>query len=267
MNAIFAITKDTLREMSRRKLLLSIIIAGILMALLFVLVTVIAGIYLPEIFQKGGSAQAMGAGYGFIGTIFSIGVDILGVLLVLFSFSSFLPTEIDRGTIKLIISKPVNRMEVVTGKFLGGAIVMAGYTIMMGILQILASLYLTKTFDIQELYVYILLFSKFLMLGSAVMALSVIVRPILAAVIAFFLSGDIFSLLAMLFSSKIIKIPLMAFYYILPTYYTALYEIPRKLSSEALSFTEILYKTAYGLDFMIIALAITVILFNKKDLI
>jgi len=138
----------------------------------------------------------------------------------------------------------------------------------MGILQLVANLYLTGSFDLQEIYVYLLLLFKFLMMGSVAMALSVIIRPVLSSIIAFFLSGHIFYYISLLVSSKFIAYPAMALYYILPTYYSSFSEITRKISNTPpLTVAEILYQTGYALDFIIIAVGITIVLFNKKDLI
>jgi hypothetical protein len=78
------------------------------------------------------------------------------------------------------------------GKFLGGLMVLAGYSILMGGLQILGSLYLTGKLDPPDRYCMILLFCNLMLRGSIAMAMSMIMRPVLSGVIAFFLSGDIF---------------------------------------------------------------------------
>ena len=47
----------------------------------------------------------------------------LGLLLAIFSSSSFIPTMLEKGNIDLLLSKPVSRTELVFGKYLGGLLV------------------------------------------------------------------------------------------------------------------------------------------------
>ena len=48
---------------------------------------------------------------------------VLGLLLAIFSSSSFIPTMLEKGNIDLLLSKPVSRTELVLGKYLGGLLV------------------------------------------------------------------------------------------------------------------------------------------------
>jgi ABC-type transport system involved in multi-copper enzyme maturation permease subunit len=47
----------------------------------------------------------------------------LGLLLAIFSSSSFIPTMLEKGNIDLLLSKPVSRTELIFGKYLGGLLV------------------------------------------------------------------------------------------------------------------------------------------------
>lgn len=277
MKTILAIAKDSLREMSKRKLILAIIIAAILTAFLFVvsigIVDIIARKMVSGSTGGQGSPEAVkmitSQGYNALVTVFSIIIELIGTFLALLAFSTFLPTEIDRGTIKFIISKPVSRMELALGKFLGGTIVILVYSVLMGIIQIVASIYLLGEIDAQEMYLSFLPLFKYLMIGSVAMTLSVIVRPVLAAVIAFFLSGDILLWVPMMVSSKIITYPVILFYYILPTYSIFESRTLKNLifSIPPMTASDLIYKILYAMDFIAIMLIITIFLFNRKDLI
>jgi len=48
---------------------------------------------------------------------------VLGLLLAIFSSSSFIPTMLEKGNIDLLLSKPVSRTELILGKYLGGLLV------------------------------------------------------------------------------------------------------------------------------------------------
>mgnify|MGYP000918061192 CR=1 FL=1 len=290
MSPIWPVAKDTVREMSRKKLLLAIIVAGIFTAILFatgVAVVPMAGERVVTGLSQGqqASPEVMASmitqfnekGYNFLVTCFSIAIELIGTFLTILMFSTFLPTEIDRGTVKLIISKPVSRFQFIMGKFLGGVMIMAGYSVLMGGLQILGSLYLTGKLDPPDRYCMVLLFCNLMLRGSTAMAMSMIMRPVLSGVVSIFLSGDIFLLIATLFSAKYIYYPSAILYYILPCYslfqtrtmwfWNFLIALFSNYQPHALTLTDICYKTAYALDVTIIMLAFTIILFNRKDLI
>ncbi|OQA18681.1 MAG: ABC-2 family transporter protein [bacterium ADurb.Bin363] len=287
MTPVIAISKDTIREMTKRKLILAIVIAGILTAILFLIFSGIVGIISQKLVHSMLQGRSVSQeeikiltqevnqkGFGTLVTFFSIAIDLLGIFLVLLTFSTFLPTEIDRGTIKLIISKPVSRLEVVLGKFLAGTIVLLSYSILMGVMLILGSIYLNGKVDYSDIYGCILMFCKLLMMGSITMAMSMMMRPILASVVTFFLSGDIFVWVATIFySSKPLYYIFVALYYILPSY--SIFEVHNIknlflslfVKIPPLTSGDIFYKAGYSMDIILIMLAITVILFNKKDLI
>jgi ABC-type transport system involved in multi-copper enzyme maturation permease subunit len=286
MSPIWPVAKDTVREMSRKKLLLAIIVAGIFTAILFTISVAVVpvaaermaaglaqGRQAPSETMDALTGQFKEKGYNLLVTCFSIAIELIGTFLTILMFSTFLPTEIDRGTVKLIISKPVSRCQLIMGKFLGGLLVLAGYSILMGGLQILGSLYLTGKLEPADRYSIALLFFNLMVRGSITMALSMIMRPVLSGVIAFFFSGDIF-IVGTIFSAKFIYYPSVILYYIFPTY--SLFEtrtiwnfFTSLLSSETitLTLTDICYRTAYALDIIVIMVALTVILFNRKDLI
>ncbi|MCX8011128.1 MAG: ABC transporter permease [Ignavibacteria bacterium] len=46
-----------------------------------------------------------------------------GLFLAIFSTSSFIPNMLEKGTIDLLLSKPISRFELLLGKFLGGVFV------------------------------------------------------------------------------------------------------------------------------------------------
>jgi len=47
----------------------------------------------------------------------------LGLLLAIFSSSSFIPSMLEKGNIDLLLSKPVSRTELILGKYIGGLLV------------------------------------------------------------------------------------------------------------------------------------------------
>jgi ABC-type transport system involved in multi-copper enzyme maturation permease subunit len=162
-------------------------------------------------------------------------------------------------------------MELVLGKFLGGAIVLFCYTCIMGILLVLSSLYLTGKVEPADGYQAGFIFFKLIIRGSIAMALSMIIRPIIASIITVFLAGDIFSSIAMLFpKTPVIHYPSLILYYLLPSY--SVFDTKTLgsflgMGNPDLSIHAILCKTGYAIDMTVIMLIVTIVLFNKKDLI
>lgn len=48
-----------------------------------------------------------------------------GLLLALFATSSLIPSMLQKGTIDLLVSKPISRMKILTGRFLGASAIVA----------------------------------------------------------------------------------------------------------------------------------------------
>ncbi|GEM_PF-1214050 len=288
MRAIRVIAGDTILELSKRKVLLAVLIAVALTAVLFIVSISVV----PFVVQKmagqitiNGSRpapdqiapltrQLQMQGYNLLVTIFSGVIELLGTLMALIMCVTFLPAEIERGSIKFLISKPVSRLEVVVGKWAAGCLVLLCYSGITSLLQVLASLYLTGGVTPDDIRSFPFLFFKLLIRGSVAMCFSVAMKPILAAVLAFFISGDIFAFFARFTGDSVVHYLLVAISYLLPNY--SIFPVRSSfLSSLAhamgaavpeLSILDMAARGTYAIIYVAAMLYLTITWFKGKDL-
>jgi ABC-type transport system involved in multi-copper enzyme maturation permease subunit len=286
MRAINIIARDTILELSRRKVLLAILIAVALTAIFFVLAIAVV----PFIVQRMVDKMTVGSnpdpvqvtmlakqlnmqGYNLLVSIFSAVIELLGTLLALMMFTTLLPGEIERGSIKFLISKPVSRLEVVMGKWTGGCVVLLCYSASASLLQILGSLYLTGGLSLDDLHTLPFLFCKLLIRGSVALCFSIAMKPILAGVLAFFISGDIFAFFAMFTGQSPAHYCLAALSYLLPNYsifpvHSLLKSMSRAIGANMpeISILDIAGRGGYAMLYTAAMLFLTIRQFNRKDL-
>ncbi len=287
MRAISIIARDTILELSKRKVLLAILIAVALTAVFFI----VAISAVPFVVQKmagqmiiNGSSpapdqvaplamQLQKQGYNLLVTIFSALIELLGTLLALIMCATFLPAEIERGSIKFLISKPVSRLEVVMGKWTAAAVVLFFYSGGASLLQVIASLYLTGGVTPDDIRAFPFLFFKLLIRGSVTMCLSIAMKPILAGVLAFFISGDLFALFARFTGETAVHYISGALSYLLPNY--SIFPVRSFFNSFALamgaqipelSILDVTLRGGYALLYSAAMLYVTITWFNRKDL-
>ena len=132
MNTIFTLAKLTFREAIRRR----IVTAGILMGIAFLLVYAIGFHYMqPEMTRSGPSrltteaVQAQANNLMLMAGLYV--VNFLVIVIAALITSDSLAGEIQSGTIQSVVTKPVRRIEVVLGKWLGNAVLLLCYVLLM----------------------------------------------------------------------------------------------------------------------------------------
>jgi ABC-type transport system involved in multi-copper enzyme maturation permease subunit len=176
-----------------------------------------------------------------------------GSLVALFIFSTAVSAEIRKGTIRLTLSKPVSRTQFLLGKYLGGVAVMAAYAL----ISSLAVLIFTQSQQLElsqaVRWAPWLMFCRQLMLGSAVMLLSLLMHPVVASVLAFMAGNGLCS-------------PPNPFYYILPSYkdFNVFLQI---LQGSLIHWNDILFLSLYAADFVAIMLLLALWRFQTKELV
>ncbi len=92
----------------------------------------------------GGSGEGGGAAPQFL--MFSLsGLNLIGMFMALFIALGSIQSEIDNGTMALIITKPLSRSRVITGRWAGYALLLTGYVLVIGLVLWLAVLLGTGT--------------------------------------------------------------------------------------------------------------------------
>jgi ABC-type transport system involved in multi-copper enzyme maturation permease subunit len=189
----------------------------------------------------------------------------IGTLLALSLMCYSVSTEVSKGTARMILSRPVRRYELILGKWLGSVRIALLYSLLM---SLLVSIYTRYAFDRLISFVPIAImvgFFKAVMVGSVGMVLSIFLRPIPAAMIAYFAAGETFLFVATRFChgivAKLVELP----FYILPSY-KALDTYSMIISGTTLSAREIAYRIAYSLLVSAVMLVVASILFDRRNL-
>jgi ABC-type transport system involved in multi-copper enzyme maturation permease subunit len=125
---IWALAVFTLRETIRTKtMVIGLAISFLYLAFVPVLSGSRAG---PAV--VGDMEMTTAAGRDFLGFALG-GINFMGMMLAIFTTLGAIYTEVDKGTILAVVTKPVRRWQVVFGKWLGHALLMGGYVMIMGL--------------------------------------------------------------------------------------------------------------------------------------
>ena len=253
-NNIFTIAKNTFRESSRDRILLS--------AFLVIIAIILFSLFIASISLEQSTRMIVDFG---VTAIYA-----LQMFVAIFIGSMLIYKEIERKTFYLLLPKPITRTEIVIGKCLG----LSATTILVTLLSTTA-LYLILFIQNGQIYFYPILLSVFLSTFEAIllilisMLFSGITSPILAAVftIAIYLvghAGEIFRFIFMTTNNIFIEFLARTIYFLLPNLekFNIRNEIIyNTLPSHLLILTSILYALAYAA----LILVITQIVFKKKD--
>lgn len=273
MKNIITLTKYTLREALSKKLF--IFFAGIstFVLLLFILVF---GFFstgdlrgaIPQNPDKE-TAEMFKNAVAYFKMVIISPLFIGGLFISIFATASFIPTMLEKGSIDLLLSKPVSRSQVIWGKFIGGTLmvliniayfIIAFWAIIglkFGVWEasfLLSILLITFTF--MALYALIILIGILTRSSALSIMISYLVILILSPLLAMRNKNDF------LINNQFVEWISDGLYYIVPK--------TKELSSITNSL--ILNKSidSYqpiisSLLFMILTLALTIIIFSKKD--
>jgi len=132
MKTIFTISKLTFREAARRKILWAALLLGILDLIVYGL-----GFYFIEqdiqsSMGSGGMSQvALTQIYNFLLMTGLYAVNFLTIAMAVLTSVDTIAGEISSGTMQTLVTKPVQRWQVLMGKWIGFAVMMTLYQIMM----------------------------------------------------------------------------------------------------------------------------------------
>ena len=254
INNILAIAKNTYRETSRDKILLSafFVIIAIILFTLF-----IASISLEQ-------STRMIVNFG-VTAIYA-----LQMFVAIFIGSMLIYKEIERKTFYLLLPKPITRTEIVIGKCLGLTLT----TILVTLLS-MGFLFVILFLQSGQLFFYPILLSVALSTLEAMLLILIsilfsgITSPILAAVSTLALyfvghAGEIFRFIFMTTESMVVKTSAQGLYYILPNFEK--FNIRNDIIYNTTPSPQVLLITVlYALSYAFLLLVITQAAFKKKD--
>jgi ABC-type transport system involved in multi-copper enzyme maturation permease subunit len=195
----------------------------------------------------------------------------LGLLLAIFSSSSFIPTMLEKGNIDLLLSKPVSRTELVLGKYLGGLLVVFinVFFLVFGVWLIISVKF--GYWDPTFLTVSLVITFTFAVLYSMIVFFGIITQgSVFGMMMAYF---TFLILSPLLFTAKdkflvaidngLLKNIIKVFYYIVPKTSELMGSLLINITAgkEIESFQPVIT----SLVFLILMLLLSIIIFRKKD--
>jgi ABC-type transport system involved in multi-copper enzyme maturation permease subunit len=269
MNTVFLIARDSIRALLHQRLLVALMLVSLAATIVFSFVAReirqnISSQFVDDNAQTNSPAyqkmsdsdrkkmnemieQGMSTVQGFFYSAASFG----GSLVSLFIFSTAVSSEIRRGTIRLTLSKPVSRIQYLSGKYLGGVAVMAAYAVIASLAMLLFSASSHVELSPVLKYAPWLMFCRQLMLGSLAMLLSLFMPSAIGCALAFFAGNGFYSA----------GNPL---YYLLPSYkpFNLFGQI---LAGSLMSGHDVFLLTLYAADFVVLMLLLAWWRFQTKE--
>jgi ABC-type transport system involved in multi-copper enzyme maturation permease subunit len=252
MKAVWAITKLTIQEALRNKILY--LLLGF--ALFLIATSWIIG------------KLTVGDELKIIKDLCISGIHIFGVLITTFIGISLIFREMEKRTIYLILSKPIPRYQFLAGKFLGLAITM------LGVLLVLVAIFygilaLKGEFNKQIFLAFYTIYLEWLIIAGIAILFSSFSTPLLSTMLTFcaFIMGHLTESLLMLkgrLASAAAGSVLTALFYALPN--LELFNIRSQVvHSLTLPPSYFLSTTLYWLLYLSTILMFSAWLFQKKD--
>ncbi len=181
MNTIWLLASSTFGEAIRRKILLVFLFGGLAIMLMGVAFSALA----PT--RDLNVTKSLGLGV----------ISLVGVFISIILYITLIPAEIERRTIYSVLSKPVQRYQYLTGKFLGGLMTVLTNIALMGVifLAILTAKLIqygqpVAFTDLALLKNLLMIFLELTLLGAVAMFFS----TFLPSVVSFFLTFGVWLL-------------------------------------------------------------------------
>jgi ABC-type transport system involved in multi-copper enzyme maturation permease subunit len=193
----------------------------------------------------------------------------LGIFLAIFSVSSIIPQMLEKGNIDLLLSKPISRTQLILGKFFGGNIVvLANLTYLIFSLWLMIGIKFGD-WDLTFLWSIVIITFVFAVLYAMIILIGIISNSsILAMMISYLILLILSPILAnreffyQLFESKIAEFFIDGLYYFIPK--TA--EISNIISEINVGMgIEDFQPILSSFAFLILNIALSIIIFSKKD--
>ena len=211
MNALLLIAADTIRALLHQRLLVALMLVALgLTAIFSVLVTQSKDFILEATASATERAAEMegseldaeqleqarqgidAAGSFFMGLLYWAAA-LAGSFVALYICCSAVAGDIRRGTIPIILAKPVSRTQFLLGRYTGAVAVLIVYSALIAAALVVFTYANQLDMNVAARYAPWLMFCQNLMLGSVGLLLSLLMHPLIAAILAFFASSWFFS--------------------------------------------------------------------------
>ncbi|MHB8173435.1 MAG: ABC transporter permease [Nitrospirota bacterium] len=250
---VYAIAINTFKEVIRDKIFYSLVFFAVLLLGASVLL----------------STLTLGERSKIIEDLSLSGIEIFGVIIAIFVGIGLVNKELEKKTIYIIISKPIKRWQFLLGKYLGLSLVLMAYIAVMTVCYMLVLFLYTNKLPWQTLISVLLIYVELLVVTASAILFSTFSTPTLSASYALALyvighmTGDLRGLAAKtgLAGAKAV---LTFVYYVLPNLEDfnvkaqTVHNIP-------VTPDYILSSMAYGLMYVMAILALSVLVFQRRN--
>ena len=131
MNTIFTISKLTFREAARRKILWAALLLGLLDLLVYGVGFYFINLDMQRSIDRGMEQLAFSEIHNFFLMVGLYAVNFLTIAMAVLTSVDTIAGEISSGTMQTLVTKPAHRWQVLMGKWIGFALMITLYLIMM----------------------------------------------------------------------------------------------------------------------------------------
>lgn len=207
MRIILLIAADSIRALMHQRLLVALMLLTLILTVLFsVLLTNTQEMILEnaevmvEVNDNGideadleSARQEMASAGSMFLAIFYWLAGLASTIVALFVCASAVTGDIRRGTLPIVLAKPVSRAQFLLGKYCGAVAIVLGYSALIGIVLTIFTYANQLDLSPAARYAPWFIFCQSIMVGSVALFLSLLMHPLIAAVLAFFASAGFFS--------------------------------------------------------------------------
>lgn len=251
---VYAIAINTFKEVIRDKIFYSLVFFAILLLGASALL----------------STLTVGERSKIIEDLSLSGIEIFGVIIAIFVGIGLVNKELEKKTIYTIISKPIKRWQFLLGKYLGLALTLLSYVTVMTVCYMLVLwAYSDATLPWQTLIAVLLIYVELLVVTASAILFSTFSTPTLSASYALAIyvignmTGDLRGLAAKTGSAGASAV-LNFFYYFLPNLQD--FNVKSMTVHNIPVMPEfVLTAVAYGIMYVMAILAVSVLVFQKRN--
>ena len=196
-------------------------------------------------------------------------MSIFGLLIAIFIGIRLMIQELEQRTIYVIASKPINRWEIVVGKYLGLAITLAANVILMSLALAGSNLIIEGRIDFGLAPAILLIYVEILLIVGFALLFSSLTSPTLSAIftLVIFVIGHLSGFLrdyVQLYPDRGFHWFLKLIYYITPNLENLNLKIAVVENLDRPPHA-VIYGLLYGVGYIIILLLLTTAIFRRKD--
>ncbi|MDI6740477.1 MAG: ABC transporter permease subunit, partial [Candidatus Edwardsbacteria bacterium] len=197
------------------------------------------------------------------------GIEAMGTMLAIVIGTTLVHKEVDKRTIYVILSKPVERYQFLAGKFLGMELLMAVLAAGMALIFVSGVLAMDRVFPIQLLLPIGLIFLKLSIINALALLFSSLASPALGAVFTacLYLAGSLSRSILQLadkLPSPAAKTLITVLYHLLPNLGNLDFK-NQAVFGQSVPWPQVWWGIAYSVAYCLAVLSLTTVIFERRD--